>query len=52
MELDGGGEAHPSVTGCSWYMKLWSMVFWAKVLGSDSWNVAYGDMSSEVSDDH
>lgn len=20
----GGGDAHPSVKACSWYMKLWS----------------------------
>lgn len=42
----GGGEAHPSVIACSWYIKLWSKV----LFGSDSWNVAYGEMSSEVSE--
>lgn len=40
----------------SWYMKEWSSVLvgakwcvWANVLASDSWKVAYGEMSSEVS---
>lgn len=41
----GGGEAQPSVMACSVYMKLWSSV----LLGSASWNVAYGEMSSDVS---
>lgn len=40
----------------SWYMNECNSVLvgakwcvWAKVLASDSWNVAYGEMSSEVS---
>lgn len=49
-DVAGGGEAHPSVIGCSWYIKLCNIVFWGSVLGSDNWNVAYGDMSSEVSE--
>lgn len=41
----------------SWYINECSSVLvgakwcvWAKVLASDSWNVAYGEMSSEVSE--
>lgn len=51
-----GGEAHPSVMARSWYMNECRSVLvgakwcvWARVLASESWNVAYGEMSSEVS---
>lgn len=49
-----GVEEHPSVGARSWYIKEWSKVFggpdWcAKALTSDSWKVAYGDISSDVS---
>lgn len=52
----GGGDAHPSVIALSWYMNECNKVFagtewwgWANVDASDSWNVAYGEMSSDVS---
>jgi hypothetical protein len=45
----GGGDAHPSVMACSWYMKLCSSVLPGSAPGPDSWNVAYGEMSSDVS---
>lgn len=52
----GGGDEQPSVNARSWYINECSSVlagpaWWgcASVLASDNWNVAYGEMSSEVS---
>lgn len=46
---EGGGEAQPSVMACSWYIKLCRRVLFGSPPGPDSWNVAYGEMSSDVS---
>jgi len=53
----GGGDEQPSARARSWYMNEWSSVLagppWCGCdmlpPASDSWKVAYGEMSSEVS---
>lgn len=52
----GGGDEQPSARALSWYMNECSSVLagppWCgcdKLPASDSWKVAYGEMSSEVS---